>query len=153
MKWRAIHFNRKIYQKPMDAPEEMKEFARVNIKLFLPPSDVPNSIDHKYDKEKDLFQIAFRYWTDEKETKLFEKDKIRLFVGNSSGRPSRIEIEDVRKNNVDQIQLKNIITRDLSRLIESKIEGLSDLRKRANLRCADEILQESAEELAQSVEI
>ncbi len=153
MEWRAIHFNRKIYQKPMDALEEMKEFARVNIKLFLPPSDVPNSIDHKYDKEKDLFQIAFRYWTDEKETKLFEKDTIKFFVGVSSGRPSRIEIEDVCKNNVDQIQLKNIITKDLSQLIENIRKDLTDLRKQANLRCVDEILQESAGELAQSVAI
>ncbi len=55
------------------------------------------------------------------------------------------------KSNVGQIELENIISRDLSRLIESKIEGLSDLRKRTNLRCADKILQESARELAQSV--
>ena len=153
MEWRAIHFDRKIYQKPMDASEEMKEFAKVDIKLFLPPSDVPKSIDHKYDKEKDLFQIAFRYWTEEKEVQLFEKDNMRFFVGSSSGKPLRIEIEEVRKNNIDEIKLKNIIINNLRQVIEKIIGKLPDLRKRENLRCADQVLEQSADELAQSVAI
>jgi len=137
----------------MDDPEEVSKREKVDIKLFLPPSDVPKSIDHKYDKEKDLLKIVFRYWMGEKEVKLFEKNNIKLFIGFSSGKPLRIEIERVRENNIDQIQLKNIISKDLSQLIETRLKEVTDLRKRTNLRYADEILQESAEELAQSVAI
>ncbi len=153
MEWRAVHFNHEIYLKPMDVAEEMQERGKVNIKLFLPPSDVPKSIYHKYNKGQDLFQIVFRYWTEEKETKLFDKDGARLFVGTSSGKLLRIEIEGIRKNNVDIIQLKNIITKNLRETIESKIDKLSDIRKRANLRCADQILERSADELVGNVTI
>ncbi|MFC1676415.1 hypothetical protein ACFL3G_05060 [Planctomycetota bacterium] len=144
---RAISFNKKIYMSPLKKQEVE---AKINIELYLPPSDIPQNISSGYIKDKDTLFIIFDYPTLEKSKKLFDKENIKFFIGTSSGKPLRIEICNLSKEGIGQVDLSHIIKHDLSNLIESEIGVLTNLRKRANLECADEVLKESAEELAHS---
>lgn len=150
MTWRAISINKEIYDRPLEAPEEIIKMGKVDIALFLPPSDIPEFISPAYDRHNDIFFINFKYFDQEKEKELFSEENIRLLIGDYSGKPLRIEIKNVKKDSINTIQLTHIIREDISRLIEERINQLGDLRKISNLKCADEVLKENAEVLAEA---
>lgn len=145
MALRALSFNKEIYLAPL---EKGGDKAKVNIELYLPPSDIPQNISSNYVKEKDVLLIEFDYPIKEKPRKLFEEENISLFIGASSSKPLRIEINKISEESIDQIKLSHIIKHDLSNLIEKEIGGITNLRKKTNLERADKILKENAENLA-----
>ncbi|MBW8002314.1 MAG: hypothetical protein FVQ80_09885 [Planctomycetes bacterium] len=144
---RAISFNKEIYNAPLKKQEGK---AEMNIELYIPPSDIPQNISSGYIKDKDILFITFDYSMQEKPKKLFEKNNISFFIGASSSKPLRIEICNLSKQAINRVRLTHIIKHDLSNLIGSEIEELTNLRKRTNLEYADEVLKENAEELALS---
>lgn len=73
MTWRAISINKEIYDRPLEAPEEIIKMGKVDIALFLPPSDIPEFISPAYDRHNDIFFINFKYFDQEKEKSYFQK--------------------------------------------------------------------------------
>ena len=151
MTWRAISINREIYNKAMDNSNETTKIKNLKIELYLPPADIPQAVDAAQDKNKDIFTIYFQYTNSEKEKELFDQDNIKLVIGDQSGKPLRIEIRNIIKEQISQVKLTNIIRNDIGRLIESRINNVADGREKANLRCTEEVLKESADKIAQLV--
>jgi hypothetical protein len=148
MTWRAISINKEIYRKPLDSPGEVKKKSRMGISLFLPPSDVPQFVYPEYREKEDVFTINFKYTDEEKEKELFKQKNIRLVIGIYSGKPLRIEIRDIRRENINEIQLTRIIRDDVGNLIEQNIDKVKELREKSNLKCAKEVLKQTAGSLA-----
>lgn len=151
MTFRAISINKAIYDKPVDAPQEILKMGQVNIKLFLPPSDTPQYIFATQDKNKDIFCINFQYSNQEKEKNLFDTELANLIIGEFSGKPIRIEIKNVNAHRIDVIALTNIIRDDISQLIQAEMNKLGGLSEKSNLIKAREILTEKAQEIAQEM--
>lgn len=149
MIWRAVSINKQIYDKPLDISESMKKTSKVNIELYLPPSDIPQYIHPDYNKKDDIFIINFKYFDTEKEKELFNKENIKFFIGLNSGKPLRIEISNIDTERIGQVKLTNIIRNDISRLIEENITPTSAIREKSNLRITEEILKENAAVLAE----
>ena len=79
MTLRAIEINKSTYEKPVDVPQGIGRAGQVDIKLFLPPIDIPEYILPAYNEVKDIFLIEFKYSSREKEKKLFEKSIFKQY--------------------------------------------------------------------------
>lgn len=146
MTLRAISFNREIYRRPLEVSGDR---AGYNIQLFLPPTDIPDYIKTDYNEKNDCVNIIFCYPNEERESELFRKDNLRLLVASYSGKPLRIEVKNVKKDKIDKIRLTNIIKNDLREAIKQKVSHLQNERQRKYLENFDEVLDETADEMAE----
>jgi len=153
MTFRAIEINKSIYDKAVDSSQETIKKSQVNIKLFLPPSDVPQYISPNYDANKDIFCINFKYPDQEKEKKIFNTIEADLIIGEESGKPIRIEIKNVKAHNINTIALTNIIGQDIPQLIQQHLNKIKDLREKSNLINTQAVLVEKAQEIAKEMEL
>jgi len=149
---RAISINKELYNRPLDSPEEIKKMKKMKIELFLPPGDIPQFIYPKYNEKEDNLIIEFKYMDEEKERELFNRENVRFIIGEYSGKPLKIEIRNIKKENITRIELTNKIG-SINKLIEENITKTRDLRLRekSNLSFAGEILSQNANELANQV--
>lgn len=145
MTWRAISINKEIYNKPVDAPEEIRQMGAVKINLFLPPTDIPKFV--RAEQGNNSFVIKFVYSLPEKGKFLFSNDQANFLVGEESGKPLAIEIKNVRENKIDKIELTHFIRNDLDNFISSKLPALQQLRQRANVERAQEFLRSQTSDL------
>ncbi len=150
MTWRAISFDKKIYYKPLNLKGER---VKLDIQLFLPPTDVPDSIEAQYDEKRDVFKIHFLYPDMEKRTALLEQDNVRLTIANSSGKPLSIEIKHLKKESIGKIRLRQIICKDVRTLTRDEIDRFSNLRKKTNLESMNQVLTETVDALVEAVPV
>lgn len=148
---RAISINKELYNQPLDSPEEIKKMKKMKIELFLPPSDIPQFIYPEYKEKEDNLIIEFKYMDKEKEKELFNRENVRFIIGEYSGKPLKIEIHNIKKENINRIELINKISSGLNRLLEDNIAKIKDLREKSNLSIAKQVLNENAEKLASQV--
>lgn len=151
MAWRAISINKEIYNKPVDAPEEIKRMGVVKIKLFLPPTDRPNCVSAEHDKKNGIFKIKFQYSILEKGRYLFVNDQASLLIGEQSGKPLMIEIKKIEEDTINEIHLTNFIRQDLEKFITDKLDALRDFRQKVNMQRMKEFLESQAPDLAKAV--
>lgn len=150
MSWRAISINKEIYNRAVDAPEEIRQMGKVRINLFLPPTDIPESVVAEHDKNTDTFRIRFQYSLSEKGVYLFINEQASLKIGQQSGKPLEIEIKNIHKEKIDKIQLTNFLRKDLESLISGKLLEVGDLRRKTNLERTQEFINEKASDLAEA---
>jgi hypothetical protein len=150
MTWRAISINKEIYNKAIDAPEEIKKMGVVKIKLFLPPSDVPNCVISEHDRKNGIFKIKFQYVIQEKGRYLFSNDQASLLIGEQSGKPIVIEIKKIDEDKINEIHLTNFIRKDLEKFIADNIGGIQDLRQKTNIERTKEFLESQASDLVKA---
>jgi len=153
MTFRAIEINKSIYDEPVDASQEILKKGKVVIKLFLPPSDVPQYIFPNYDTNRDIFCINFKYSDQEKEKKVFDTETANLIIGEFSGKPIRIEVKCVKVQHINTIALSNIIRQDIHQLTQQQIDKIRDLRGKSNLIKMQAVLTEKAQEIAEEMEL
>lgn len=147
---RAISINKELYNQPLDSPEEIKKMRKMKIELYLPPSDIPQFIYPEYKEKEDNLIIEFKYMDKEKEKELFDRENVRFTIGEFSGKPLKIEIRNIKKENINRIELINKIG-SINKLIEENITKIRDLREKSNLSIAREILSQNANELVNQV--
>jgi hypothetical protein len=146
MSFRHLSINKEIYSKPIKKPRELK--SRMNISLYLPPTDIPEAILALYEKNIDSFKIKFQYSILEKGKYLFSNKQAKFLIGEKSGKPLMIEIKDIKKNNIDEIHIKNFIEKNLEGFIEEKLSEILDLRQKTNIERVKEVLTDNASDLA-----
>ena len=150
MKLRAITFNKEFYREPLKTNDER---ATLNIQLYLPPTDVPDFLESNYDEKKDNLHIFFVYPDKEKKIEKIPGDNFQLNVAHSSGKPLEIIINDIKKQQIDKVELKQIIHDDIGKLIHKQLQNLQNIRKRTNLEHIDKILKLTSDALVQTAPV
>jgi len=141
MKTRSISVNKAIYNRPIEN-EDVDSQKGIHIELFLPPSDIPEFLQHKYDEVHDILFIDFKYAIQEKIERLFEKEGISLWIGKESGKPFYLQIKNIKKDKIDAVQLRNIFYEELPSISKDL-----PVRKKTNLERAKEFIGDKADDL------
>lgn len=145
---RMISINTKIYNQPIEVASEIKVEKKLKIKFFLPPSDIPQLINQNYNENEDLLIFEFKYIDSEKEKQLFHRNNIRLFVGTYSGKPLRLEIQNIKKENITSVRLEHIISSLEEFLSQESLKF--DFREQSNLKLAGVLFAQNAKKLAEA---
>lgn len=144
---RMISIDTEIYNQPIEAPADAKTaLKRLKIKFFLSPSDIPQLINQSYNQGEDILSFEFKYINAEKEKELFHKNNIKFFIGVYSGKPLRLEIKNIKKDNITSVKLEHIISA-LKDSINVKARDF-DFREQSNLRLAGMLFANNAKKLS-----
>ena len=143
---KTISVDRNIYGRSFDATE--KEDRRIDPRamFFLPPTDVPRYIDVCFEESNSRFIIEFIYTIPEKQEYLFANKTAKFSIGQDSGKPFRLEINNVKRKNPQC--LKEFIFRNIS---ESILKNISkpdiNIRQKANLEKTEELFRKKIDEM------
>lgn len=125
-----------------------KSRNKLEIELFLAPSDVPEYIFAESKPSEDELHINFKYNDHEDEKQAVENPLFRLVVGIYSGKVLRIELRGIGREGIGEIELTRKIKDDVVPAIEERIKDVRGLRARSNLQRAEQVLTLSAGHLA-----
>jgi len=144
-----ISINKQIYTRPLETPRGLRRGQKMQIELFLPPTDIPEYIYQEIESEKDELNIRFKYVDKEEEKELWANSDVRLIIGTYSGKLLRIEIKGVKENHITEVQLTHKIRTEVRNAITHSVNRLSGLRFRSNLERAEQTLQQNADKLGE----
>lgn len=144
---RMISIDKKDYNKPFEDSVEKIRGKHVQIKLFLPPCDVPDYVTSNYQKNEDKFVISFQYSTLEEKLNIIKDKNISFWIGKESGKPLQIEVHDFQKDKISAVELKRIFVRLASEDTQNTTRSSVSLRQKVNLERAGEYVTEKADDL------
>ena len=150
MTFRAISINKGKYDEPLGIPTD--PFSAVKIELYLLPTDIPRDVYGIKSKDGNTFTIQFKYLNEEKEHLLFGKNNVRFYVGSKSGKPMRIQIINIVKENINHIRLKNIIVDDVRKALAKKFQEEKLTRKKSNFKITSEVLEQNSDKLVAAID-
>jgi hypothetical protein len=126
-----------IRTKPDSAPNGVK------INLFLSPYDVPEATRGRFDDDRKLFVIEFKYISDEPTRRERVDDFVNIRVGKTSERLHAIEID------VQQLTARTVELRTFVPTVGQAIDALTahKAHTRDNYKVAKELLGTREDEL------
>jgi len=132
-----------VNQKELNVPRTETRNG-VEVQVFVSPYDIPEAVRGAYDKRVNRFAIEFKYLADEEPTVEQIDGDMRLFVGKTSNRLHRIEI-DVDRLDADCVYLH--IFKGIERLVQLQKKPY----RQGNYRTAERIIQGRRSELFSSL--
>jgi len=142
MSYKMIWVKKSIYDKPIENDDK-----KVDIKLYLPPTDVPDNVKADFDASTESFIITFQYTVNETGKILFDNPEASMEVGKKTGKPLVIRVKNILSEKITQIELTKIIQTKVENQIIENYSKVSDLRQKGNLEKTKDFLNQQVGEL------
>jgi hypothetical protein len=132
----------------LSSPQK-REVRGVQINVLISPYDVPQGIRGSFDRDLNRFVIEFKYMDGEPTRKEHADKYLAAFVGKSSGRLYRIEV-DVVSLKASAVELRLEVPKLLSNALADLAQ--SHHQRKDNYDLAQRVIQDPASRVLQSLD-